>query len=151
VLGLADWDAGLGQVGERLHQLAQTLVGGRGGLFECVRRGLELAGLLGQGGGVGSGFAHRLDLRGQAVAFRVQSFELRDGRAALLVDGMEVAQQSGGIGPAGTQFFFDQFKVGTYEGEIEHRSLFYRAQLGRIQGPGMPHAGCAPFIAVLWR
>ena len=53
-----------------------------------------------------AGFLERAHLLAQLVAARLQLFGLRDGLAAALVEGAKIAQQSGGVGAARTQFFF---------------------------------------------
>ena len=67
VLGVAGGDGVGGEVGKGLEEVAQTVVRCGGNVLEGFCFGFELAGLLGQGGGVSSGFAEGLDFGGEAV------------------------------------------------------------------------------------
>ena len=115
VLVLADGDGVLGQVGQRLHDLAQTVVGGGCGCFERLHLGLECAGLLGLGGGVRAFAAELRDLFGELVALGLQGLDLRDGLAPLAVDGGEISERDGGIHAPGAQFFFDKGQIGPHK------------------------------------
>ena len=107
----ADGDGVLGEVGERLHDLAKTLVGCHGYGFEGVDFGFEGASALGLGGGVGAGFAELGDLFGELVAFGLEGFDLGDGVAALAVDSGEVGEDLGWVHATGAEFFFDKGQI----------------------------------------
>ncbi len=115
VLVLADRDVVLGEVGQGLEDGAEAVVGLGGGGLEGVDLGLELAGLLGLGGGVGAGAAELGDLLGELVALGLEGLELGDGVATGAVDGGEVAEGDGGVGATGTQFLFNQGQIGPHE------------------------------------
>ena len=115
VLVLADGDAVVRQIGQRLHDLAQTLVGGGCRCFERLHLGLEDAGLLGLGGGIRAFAAELRDLFGQLVALGLQRLDLRDGLATLAVDCGEIAKRDSGIHAPGAQFFFDKGQIGPYK------------------------------------
>ena len=111
VLVFAYGNGVLREIGEGLHDLAQTLVGGHGYGFERLDFGFEDAGLFGLGGGVGSGLAELCDLFGELVALGLEGFKLGDGFTAFAVDCGEVAEGDGGVHAAGTQLFFYQGQV----------------------------------------
>ena len=111
MLVLADGDGVLGEVGDGLHDGAEAVVGLGGGGFEGVDLGFELAGLVGQGGGVGAVAAELGEVLGELVALGFEGLELGDGVAAGAVDGGEVAEGDGGVGATGTELLFNQGQI----------------------------------------
>ncbi len=63
VLGGTYGDGGLRHVGQRLHELAEAVLRSIGVALESFGVGFEKAHLLGEGGGVGAGFAKDLRSR----------------------------------------------------------------------------------------
>jgi hypothetical protein len=115
VLVLAHGHAVLGQVGQGLHEFAQTFIGGGGGCFERLHLCLECAGLLGLRGGVCACSAEFGDLFGQLVALRLQGFNLGNGLAAFAVYRGKITKRGGGIHAPGAQFFLYQGQIAPYK------------------------------------
>ncbi len=113
-----------GEVGQGLHDLAQALVGGGCGLFEGVYLGLQSAGPLGLGGGVGAFAPQLCNLFGQLVSLGLQGFDLGNGIATFAVDGCEVTQCDGRVHAARAQFFLYQGQVRPDKCKINHYKHF---------------------------
>ena len=79
--------------------------------FEGVELGLEVGELGGEGGGVAAFALELAEVGGERVALGFEGFGLGDGVAAVAVDGVEVAEDDGGVGSAGAQFFFYKGKI----------------------------------------
>ena len=114
VLGLAEGDGVLWEVGEVDEERAELVVGGAGGGFESLGLRFEGVGLLADGGGVGA-FAFELaELGRKGVALGFEGFSLGDGGAALGVQSGEVGEGRG-VSAAGAQFFFYLREIGPHE------------------------------------
>ncbi len=115
VFVLAHWNRVAGEVGQGLHDLAQTVVGVGCRCFKRLRPGLEYASLLGLGGGVRAFAAKLRDLFGELVALGLQRLDLRNGLAPLAVDCCKISEHYSGIHAPGAQFFFDKGQIGPYK------------------------------------
>ncbi len=105
------------EVGNSGEGLPQLLVELDGGLVERVEFFLELAGFVLDCGGFVffAGLHERADLLAELVAAGLALLGKRDGFAAATIESAKIAEESGGIGATRTEFFFNQFEVGTDE------------------------------------
>ena len=126
VLGFAERDGGAGEIGERLQDLLEALVGGCGCLLERVGAVFEGAGLGHDGFGILPGALEGGDFCGEAVALGLEGFKLGDGVAALGVDGVEVAEERGGVCAAAAEAVFKRAEVCAYPCQIQHKLPCYR-------------------------
>ena len=120
VLVLAYRNRVVGQVRQRLQDLAQTFVSRYGGSFQRLYLGLERASLLSLRRCVAACAPKLRNLFGQLVALRLQRLDPSDGVAAFAVDLSEVAQSGGGLGSSRAQFFFNQGQIGPHKCKIDH-------------------------------
>ena len=117
---ISQWGLGVvasevGNAGEGLTKLLVKLGGGFVQLvelfFQCARLFLNCGGFV-----LFAGLHERANLLRELVAAGFTLLCESDGFAAAFIEGAKIAQQSGGIGTAGAQFFFNQLEVGANEG-----------------------------------
>jgi hypothetical protein len=106
-----------------------------GGLVKLIELIFQGAGLFHGGGRVLTRFLERAYLLAEFVAAGFGLLGEGDGFAASLVEGTEIAQKRSGVGPTGTQFFFNKFQVSPDKSQVEHRSF---SLLDRVGCGGWP-------------
>ncbi len=115
VFVLADGNAVVGQVGQRLQDLAQTFVGRPCRRLERLHLSFKDAGLFGLGGCVCALAAELRDLFRQFVSLGLQGLNLCNGLSTFPVYSGEVAKSGGRIHATRTQFFFDKGQIAPYK------------------------------------
>jgi hypothetical protein len=121
-LRLADGNLVAGEVGDAGQREAQLVVQGRGRLVQLIQLFLEGAGLIHHGRRVLAGLFQGAHLLAQLITASLETLSQGDGRAAVLVKGAEIAQQSSRVRSARTQFLFNEFQIVTDKTKIEHRT-----------------------------
>ncbi len=124
VLGAADGDAVLGQVGQGFEQGTEPEVERGGSGFERVGPGFQVGRLGADRRGVGAGTLEAAELLGERVALRFQGLGFGDRGAAVGVELGKTLDQ-GGVCSAGAKFFRDKREIGTQKAEVEHGQLHF--------------------------